>query len=64
MGGKTDMTLKERIAYAEGRRDEAIANGSDIAIIHWRGYVEGLHAHLRDKLREEERETRKQKEEG
>ena len=55
------MTLKERICYAEGRRDEAIANGGDVT--YWRGYLQGLMAHLGDLQREEEREARKQKEE-
>jgi hypothetical protein len=47
------MTLNERIAYAEGRRDEAIKNGSDADISFWRGYIQGLQSHRNDLEREE-----------
>ena len=39
------MTLNERIAYAEGRLDEAIKNNSTEDILYWRGYKQGLVAH-------------------
>lgn len=39
------MTLNERIAYAEGRLDEAIKNKSNEDILYWRGYKQGLVAH-------------------
>ena len=56
------MTLNERIAYAEGRRDEAIKNDSETDIVFWNGYVAGLGAYSRDLAREQERKERKQKE--
>ena len=39
------MTLSERIAYAEGRLDEAIKNNSPEDVLYWRGYKQGLVAH-------------------
>lgn len=39
------MTISERIAYAEGRLDEAIKNNSTEDILYWRGYKQGLVAH-------------------
>ena len=54
------MTLNERIAYAEGRRDEAIAmehygwSVNDSADVnYWRGYIQGLQSHRNDLEREE-----------
>lgn len=58
------MTLKERIAYAEGRRDGNVANGTLNDVIFWNGYIAGLEAYSRDLAREQERKERAQKEEG
>lgn len=39
------MTIKERIEYAETKRDEAIKNDYDSGTIsYWRGYIYGLKA--------------------
>lgn len=42
------MTLNERIMYAEEKRDEAIRNGDNGNILFWVGYLDGLHAVMRD----------------
>lgn len=34
--------LLERIAYAEKRRDEELANGTTQDVIYWNGYLNGL----------------------
>jgi hypothetical protein len=57
------MTLRERIAYANGRRDESVKNGSETDIVFWNGYIAGLEAYSRDLAREQERKERTQKEE-
>lgn len=36
------MSIDERIKYAEGRRDEAVGNGSINDVLYWKGYVDGL----------------------
>ena len=58
------MTINERIAYAEGRRDEAIKNDSTEDIIYWQGYVQGLIAHCGDLQREEKIKAMKPREEN
>ena len=43
--GENGMTIKERIEYAETKRDEAIKNDWDSGTInYWRGYIDGLNA--------------------
>ena len=36
--------LLERIAYAEKRRDEEVANGTTNDIVYWNGYLNALRA--------------------
>lgn len=38
------MSIDERIKYAEGRRDEALGNGTINDIVYWNGYIDGLKA--------------------
>ena len=39
--------INELICYAENKRDEAVAQGEDIADIrYWVGYIDGLRAVL------------------
>lgn len=42
------MTIEERIAYAEAKRDEAIENGEQRDILYWKGYIDALKAVKRD----------------
>ena len=38
------MSIDERIKYAEGRRDEALGNGTLTDVVYWNGYIDGLKA--------------------
>jgi hypothetical protein len=42
------MTIDERIQYAEGRRDEALSDGTLNDVVYWNGYIDGLKAVKRD----------------
>lgn len=42
------MTIEERLKYAEGKRDDAVVNGSLSDIVFWNGYIEGIKAVQRD----------------
>lgn len=42
------MSIDERIAYAAGRRDEAVENGGGYDVVYWNGYLDGLNAIKRD----------------
>lgn len=42
------MNIDERIKYAEGKRDEAVTNGTLNDVVYWNGYVDGIKAIKRD----------------
>lgn len=46
------MSIDERIAYAEGKRDDVISNGTLNDIVYWNGYIDGLKAIKRDQNNE------------
>ena len=42
------MNIKERIEYAERRRDDSISNGTLNDVVYWNGYLDGLIAVQRE----------------
>lgn len=42
------MSIEERIKYAEGKRDEAVSDGTFFDAAYWNGYLDGLKAVKRD----------------
>lgn len=38
------MTIKERIKYAEQKRDDAFSNGTIQSLTYWNGYIDALKA--------------------